>query len=157
MAKIKLTGSGFQMIQEGWHTFKITAVDYKEDFGRMVVEMTTKNGGKHTERFSLLNNKGEINDGAIKAFSYFAKVALNNFDLDEIDEQDIVGCYMKAKVKHVESKTISEKTGLPFVNVNLEEKKPAYSFKDVYEVEVPEDEPEDETIDDLDDLDDLDD
>lgn len=102
MAKIKLSEGGFTLIPEGTTTFKIVAVEYKEDFGKMSVEMQTKGGQKHTERFSLLKNNGEVNEGALKAFSYFAKTALNNFQLDEIDEQDIVGCYITATVKHEE-------------------------------------------------------
>ena len=131
MAKIKLVASGFTLIPEGWHTFKITEVEYKEDFGKMVVNMTTQDGKKHQERFGLLTKAGEVNEGALKAFSYFAKTALGNFDLEEIDEDDLVGCYMKAKVEHVTSETISDRTGEPFINVNLVEKEAAYGFKDV--------------------------
>lgn len=100
MAKIKLLAGGSNLIPEGTTTFKIVGVEYKEDFGKMNVEMQTKAGLKHTERFTLLNNKGEVNEGALKAFSYFAKTALNNYQLDEIDETDIIGCYITATVKH---------------------------------------------------------
>lgn len=102
MAKIKLSEGGFNLIPEGTTVFKITKVEYKEDFGKMTVEMQTKAGLKHTERFTLIKNNGEVNEGAVKAFSFFAKTALNNFQLDEIDDQDIVGCYIKATVKHEE-------------------------------------------------------
>ena len=102
MAKIKLSEGGFTLIPEGTTTFKIVAVEYKEDFGKMNVEMQTKDGKKHTERFTLLTKNGEVNEGAVKAFSYFAKTALNNFSLDEIDDQDIVGCYITATVSHRE-------------------------------------------------------
>lgn len=102
MAKIKLSEGGFTLIPEGVTTFKIVGVEYKEDFGKMKVQLQTKNGTKHTEQFTLLDNKGEVNEGALKAFSYFAKTALNNFELDEIDEQDLVGCYLTATVTHEE-------------------------------------------------------
>ena len=102
MAKIKLSEGGFSLIPEGVHTFKITEVEYKEDFGKMKVTMQTKSGAKHTEQFSLLTKSGEGNEGAVKAFSYFAKTALNNFNLDEIDDQDLVGCYISATVTHEE-------------------------------------------------------
>ena len=36
----------------------------------------------------------------LKAFSYFAKTALNNYSLDEIEETDLVGCYITANVTH---------------------------------------------------------
>jgi len=36
----------------------------------------------------------------LNAFSYFAKTALNNYNLEEIDHEDIVGCYIKCMVEH---------------------------------------------------------
>lgn len=102
MAKIKLSEGGFNLIPEGTTTFKIVGVEYKEDFGKMKVEMQTKSGAKHNESFSLLKNDGNVNEGALKAFSYFAKTALNNFSLEEIDHEDLVGCYITATVKHEE-------------------------------------------------------
>lgn len=108
MAKIKLSEGGFQLIPEGVTVFKIVGVEYKEDFGKMKVELQTKSGGKHTENFSLLNKDGEVNEGALKAFSYFAKTALNNFQLDEIDETDLIGCYIQATVKHEEFESNKE-------------------------------------------------
>lgn len=102
MAKIKLSEGGFSLIPEGVTTFKIVGVEYNEDFGKMKISMQTKSGAKHTEQFTLLDKNGEVNDGALKAFSYFAKTALNNYELDEIDEQDLVGCYITATVKHEE-------------------------------------------------------
>ena len=111
MAKIKLSEGGFTLIPEGVTTFKIVGVEYKEDFGKMAVEMQTKTGAKHTERFTLLKQDGEVNAGALKAFSYFAKTALNNYQLDEIDESDLVGCYITATVKHEEYDYTDKKTG----------------------------------------------
>lgn len=102
MAKLKLTEGGFTLIPEGVTTFKIVEVEYNEDFGKMKVHMQTKSGTKHTEQFSLVDKNGEVNEGALKAFSYFAKTALNNYELDEIDDQDLVGCYITATVKHEE-------------------------------------------------------
>ena len=102
MAKIKLSEGGFTLIPEGVPTFKIVDVEYNEDFGKMKVQLQTKAGTKHTEQFTLLDKNGEVNDGALKAFSYFAKTALNNYELDEIDETDLIGCYITATVKHEE-------------------------------------------------------
>ena len=100
MAKIKLSEGGFTPIPEGEHIFKITKSTYDEDFGKLEIEMVTQSGQKHVERFHLINNEGEVNEGALNAFSYFAKTALNNFNLDEIDHTDIEGCYIKATVVH---------------------------------------------------------
>lgn len=108
MAKIKLVEGGFSLIPEGTTTFKIVGVEYKEDFGKMKVELQTKGGQKHFENFSLLTKSGEVNEGALKAFSYFAKTALNNYSLDEIDEEDLIGCYITATVKHEEFESNKE-------------------------------------------------
>lgn len=147
MAKLKLADTGFALIPEGWYTFKVTGIDYDEDFGRMKVELSTKDGSKHVERYGLLTKSGEVNEGANKAFSYFAKTALNNFSVDEIDTDDLIGCYIKAEVKHVQSETVSEKTGKPFVNVNLGDKEPAYGFND--SAAKPVDDSEDDAADDV--------
>jgi len=100
MAKIPLTTGGFTSIPEGEHIFKIVSSVYDFDFGRLEVGMVTASGQKHTERFSLIKDDGEINEKAQNAFSYFAKTALNNFNLEEIDHEDIIGCYLKCKVEH---------------------------------------------------------
>lgn len=99
MAKIGLT-EGFTVIPEGTYVFKITAVNYKEDFGKMEVTMQTQSGTKHIERFSLLKTDGSPNEGALNAFSYFAKTALNDFTLTEIDHEDLIGCFIECDVEH---------------------------------------------------------
>ena len=98
MAKIKLTESSFVIIPEGEHIFKVTEINYDEDFGKMEVTLTTAEGLTMTETYNLLTADGETNDKAYNAFSFFAKTALNNFTLDEIDTDDLIGCYIKATV-----------------------------------------------------------
>lgn len=99
MAKIGLT-EGFSVIPEGTHVFKITDVKYKEDFGKLEVTMQTQSGAKHIERFSLLKSDGTPNEGAYNAFSYFAKTALQNYDLSEIDHTDLIGHFIECDVEH---------------------------------------------------------
>lgn len=101
MAKIGLT-EGFTLIPEGTHVFKITEVNYKEDFGKMEVVMQTAKGQKHIERFSLLNKDGEPNQGGLNAFSYFAKTALDDFTVKDIDDQELVGHFIRCEVEHEE-------------------------------------------------------
>lgn len=102
MAKIKLSEGGFSIVPEGITVFKVMEVDDSkyEDFGKLSVKLQTASGQTHNENFSLTKANGELNEGALKAWSYFAKVCLNNFNADEIDTQDIVGCYIQATVKH---------------------------------------------------------
>ena len=99
MAKIGLS-EGFSLIPEGTYIFKITKVTYKEDFGKLEVTMQTQKGAQHTERFSLLKSTGEPNEGALNAFSYFAKTALNDFTLTEIDHEDLVGHFIECDLIH---------------------------------------------------------
>lgn len=158
MAKIKLVEVGWTMLPEGPTTLKITETDYKEDFGKLEVHMVTQEGQKHIERYSFLRNNGQLNEGAQRAFSFFAKTALNNFNLEAIDPEDLVGCYITADVEHEVSDTINENTGKPYVNVRLNNLAAATGFRKVGDVELPEEEEldlgiidEDDSGDDLDD------
>lgn len=110
MAKITLSASAFKIIPEGTHVFKVTEVDDSkyEDFGKIAVKLQTAKGETHVENYGLINANGELNEGALKAWSYFARTCLNNFQADEIDTQDIVGCYIQATVKH---ETYTKKKG----------------------------------------------
>jgi hypothetical protein len=157
MAKIKLTESTFSMIPEGVTTFKVTNVDDSkyEDFGKLSVELATSKGQKHFENFALRKANDELNEGALKAWSYFAKTCLNNFQVEEIDTQDIVGCYIKATVKHEKfTFTKGDKVGQEGTAVRLNDYTTAIGFDNqvAKAQEVAEDD-----MDDLDDLDELDD
>ena len=122
MAKMKLSESSFSLIPEGTTVFKVVEVDDTkyEDFGKLAVKMQTAKGETHTENFSLINAKGELNEGALKAWSYFARTCLNNFQADEIDTQDIAGCYIQATVKHEKYiRTKGDRAGTEGTSVRL--------------------------------------
>lgn len=99
MATIQLT-SGFTVCPEGVHIFRIYKVEYNQDFGKLNIYLVNAQGITHMERFSLINVNGEPNDKAYNAFSYFAKTALNDYTLGEIDPNWLVGRYIKAEVVH---------------------------------------------------------
>lgn len=103
MARIPMR-SGFTLIPEGRHKFVITKVDYDENFGKLVVTLKNQKGLTHSERFSLLMSDGKtLNEKALNAFSYFAKTALQRFEMDEndeIDPQELVGHYIEADIEH---------------------------------------------------------
>jgi hypothetical protein len=129
MAKIGLT-EGFSLIPKGTHVFQIVGVNYKEDFGKMEVTMKLASGQKHVERFSLLNKDGEPNEGGLNAFSYFAKVALNDFSLTEIDHEDLVGCFIRCEVDHEEVES-NRTPGKMLKFVRLGDKEAADGFDEV--------------------------
>ena len=131
MAKMKLAQSTFTLIPEGVHTFKIVEVDDSkyEDFGKISVKLQTAKGQSHAENFVLTKANGELNEGALKAWSYFARTCLNNYQTDEIDTQDIVGCYVTATVKHeTYVRTKGEKAGTEATTVRLNDYATANGF-----------------------------
>lgn len=99
MATITMTG-GFALVPEGTHVFRIYNVDYDATFGKLIVHMVTAKGITHKERFGLMRQDGSMNEGACNAFSFFAKTALDNFGLEEIDHADLINHYIKADVTH---------------------------------------------------------
>lgn len=120
MAKLELS-SGFTLIPEGSHIFKIVGCEYKEKFGKIEVKMETKSGQKHTERFNVKS------DGGLNAFSYFAKTALDDFERSTIDHEEIVGHFIGCEVVHttVPHRDDPNKT---VTFVNLKDKFVAYDF-----------------------------
>lgn len=93
----------------------------------MEITMQLANGQKHVERFSLLNKDGEPNQGGLNAFSYFAKVALGDFNLTEIDHEDLVGCFIRCEVDHEEVES-NRTPGKMLKFVRLGDKEPADGF-----------------------------
>lgn len=156
MAKMKLSESSFKLIPEGVTVFKVAEVDDSkyEDFGKLAVKMQTAKGETHTETFSLLNKNGAINEGALKAWSYFARTCLNNYQADEIDTQDVKGCYIQATVKHEKfTRTRGENAGTEGVSVRLNDYTVATGFGgNQADDEIDEDDLDDIDLDDLDDL-----
>lgn len=131
MAKMKLSESAFKVIPEGVTVFKVMEVDDSkyEDFGKLAVKLQTAKGETHVENFTLIKTNGDLNEGALKAWSYFARVCLNNFRADEIDTQDIVGCYIQATVKHEKyTRTKGEKAGQEAIAVRLNDYTTASGF-----------------------------
>lgn len=131
MAKMKLSESAFKVIPEGVTVFKVMEVDDSkyEDFGKLAVKLQTAKGETHVENFTLIKTNGDLNEGALKAWSYFARVCLNNFRADEIDTQDIVGCYIQATVKHEKyTRTKGDKAGQEAIAVRLNDYTTASGF-----------------------------
>lgn len=153
MAKMKLSDGGFKVIPEGTTIFKVVEVDDSkyEDFGKLAVKLQNAKGETHTENFTLIKGDGDLNEGALKAWSYFARTCLNNFQADEIDTQDIVGCYIQATVKHeTYTRTKGEKAGTEGIAVRLNDYTTATGFGGKVAEDVEDD--IDEDSDDLDDF-----
>lgn len=106
MARIPMT-SGFRVLPEGKYIFRIYDVTYDENFGKLVVKMISAKGDSFSERYSLKNKNDEWNEGALNAFSFFAKTVLDDFDRTDIDPKELIGGYISGEITHteVDSKT----------------------------------------------------
>lgn len=110
--------NGFVIIPEGEHVFRIYDAQYDEDFGKIEIKMVTANGSTIVERYSILDQGGEYNEKALNAFSYFAKTALNDFNIEDIDPAELINHYIGANVVHVKAKSTKDPTKeVTFVNL----------------------------------------
>lgn len=126
MARIPMT-NGFVLIPEGTFIFRIYDASYDEEFGKIKIKMVTAQGVTHEERFSIKDSNDEINEKALNAFSYFAKTALNDFGLEDVDPEELIDSYIGAEVIH----TVLPSNKNPNKNVtfaNLGDKFPADGF-----------------------------
>lgn len=127
--RIPLT-SGFTLIPEGVYVFRIYDVVEDEDFGKIEIKLVNAQGATHTERFSIMKQDGEYNEGALNALGYFIKTALNRYDLgdlDEVDTKDIINHYIKAEVIHTKSPSRKD-PDKTVTFANLGDKSPADGF-----------------------------
>ena len=121
-----MTG-GFQIMPEGEQVLKITAAKYDEDFGKVTFDMVNAKGQTCQERFSLLNQDNTPNEKAMGAFSFFAKTAMNDFDLEDVDPVELVGRYIRAEIIHKKVPSTKDPTKM-MTFVNLGDKSPADGF-----------------------------
>ena len=130
MAKIKTMAVGGSLLPEGRTQFKILKVDDSkyDDFGKLEIRMVTKEGQAHTERFGLINSKGEVNEGAVKAWSFWVGTILGVWGEQEVDSDELEGKFFEGDVSQVDSDSINEDTGTPYVNNRIENMKAIDGF-----------------------------
>ena len=122
MAKVGLT-TGFTLIPEGEYVFRINSCEYKEKFGKITVVLENAKGQTIKENYNIET------EGGANAFPYLAKTALQDSSLTEIDHEDIVGCFIRARVEH----TVQPHRDDPNKTVtfaNLKDKAEADGFED---------------------------
>lgn len=126
MARIPMT-SGFALIPEGTYVFRIYDAKYDEEFGKIEVKLVNAAGMTHTERFFIKDKNDEMNEKALNAFSYFAKTAMGDFSLEDIDPEELINHFISAEVVH--TKLPSNKDPNKMVTfANLGDKSPAEYF-----------------------------
>ena len=127
MARIPMTG-GFQTIPEGVHVLKITKAEYDEEFGKLIITMVNAKGQTCQERFGLLNEDNTPNERTMGAFSFFAKTAMNDFSMEDVDPEELVGHYLKAEIIHKQTPNRNDPSKT-MTWVNLGNKSPADGFE----------------------------
>lgn len=126
MARIPMT-SGFVLIPEGEYVFRIYDAKYDEEFGKIEVKLVNAQGTTHTERFSIKDSNDEFNEKALNAFSYFAKTAMNDYTLEDVDPEELIDHYICAEVIHTQVPSNKDPNKM-VTFVNLGDKSPADGF-----------------------------
>lgn len=121
MARIPMT-NGFSLMDEGMQVLRIYGVEYKETFGNLTLYLCNAKAQTLRETFRFKGANGSANEGAMNAFSYFAKTAMDDFGMEDVDPQELVGRYIQCEVVH--NKTDDGRT---FANLGRE-KAVAYEF-----------------------------
>ena len=102
--------STFTLCPKGIHVFRIYKVEYDEEFGKLVIHLVNAQGITLQQRYFIMNTNGEINEKVCSAFSFFAKTALNDFTITEVDPATLVDHYIKAEVTHDEKPSTNDPT-----------------------------------------------
>lgn len=124
MGLLKLS-QGFTSLPDGEQTLFITGVDYDEKWGKIEVHCINAGGIKHSERYRVLNDKGETNEVALNLFSWLARAVLGEEVGDEIDPTTLTGHYFACTVSHVKSEG---KDGKVYTNTRLGDLEGATGF-----------------------------
>lgn len=126
MARIPMT-SGFTLIPEGTYVFRIYDVSYDEEFGKIEIKLVNAAGMTQTERFTIKDKNDEPNEKALNAFSYFAKTAMGDYTLEDIDPMELIDHFIEAEVVHTELPS-NKDPNKTVTFANLGDKAPAEYF-----------------------------
>lgn len=125
--RISLTNT-YEPIKQGIYNFKIVNAEYDDEFGKVTITFETNDGKRHIERYNL-ERDGKPNTTAMNAFSYLARLALDNQDIEDIDVNELIGHFIQATVVYTE---VDSKTneGEKVTFINLRDKKVSKGFDD---------------------------
>ena len=108
MARIKLTestGGAYINKAEKNALLQITSCEYDPEFGKISMILSNERGETMQNNFRFMNNDGSQNEPALKAFSYFSRVAMGDWTIDGVDDQDLIGKYIRADISLREGKS----------------------------------------------------
>lgn len=132
MGKFTLQNS-FQ-IKEGHYLLKIQNVTQNEVNQRVTVTYATKDNQKINEIYSLLDKDGNENEVAIRMLSFLVQIAMQDYNITEIDLEELIGRYIEADLTNQEYEA---KDGTKKTAVRLNKKtKTNETFEDIADAEV---------------------
>ncbi len=99
MGMLKLS-NGFSVLPEGETILYVTGVDYDEKWGKIEIHFINADGNKHSERYKIYKDNGDLNEGALNAFSWIARTLLNDPSAEKIDPKSLAGHYISCTVEH---------------------------------------------------------
>lgn len=117
---IKLSQSNGMFIKEAGKKvlLQITKANYDQEFGKVELEFKNERGEIINENYNLMANDGSINEPALKAFSYFTRVAMGDWGVQEVEEEELIGKWLRADIKMTKgSKPDKEGNAIYFANI----------------------------------------
>lgn len=117
---IKLSQSNGMFIKEGGKKIllQITKANYDQEFGKVELEFKNERGEIINENYNLMTNDGSINEPALKAFSYFTRVAMGDWGIQEVEEEELIGQWLRADIKMTKgSKPDKDGNTIYFANI----------------------------------------
>lgn len=121
---IELAENKFQPLACGKYVFTIQEIEYKPEFKRVDMRLSTETGRTLFQTFYFETKDQRPNDVQLSLFSRMAKAAMNDKNLKNIDPDLLKGKSFKAEVTH----TVLPKKDNPAENVtfvNLKNYEPA--------------------------------
>lgn len=94
----------YPLIPTGEHVLKIKEVDESEyaKFQKLTVVVEDVNGAAARMNFNFIKDDGTPNDVAEGIYTRLCRAALDDQTLDEIDTEDLPGCFFRAEIEHNE-------------------------------------------------------
>lgn len=117
-------------IKEGTYTLKVLNVTANEVNHRVMVTYQTEKGRRINEFFFLTKNDGTPNELSETFLTKLVQAALNNYDVDNVKLEDIIGKYIEADLSNREYEVNGEKKQ----GINVYNKRPTNeTFEDKQE------------------------
>jgi hypothetical protein len=100
----KTLKEGYALIPDGEQVIRIKKIDESEykKFQKLTVVIEDVDGATANVNFNFTKDDGTSNDVAEGIYTRMCRVLLNDQTLDEIDSDELIGCYGLVEIEHNE-------------------------------------------------------